>query len=539
MPQTREHLDILRFLNVRRVLIVVTKRDLLSDAQLPLNLAMIRDDLRGTLAQDAEIAAVSTLTGEGVDELRARLAAILGSLPPRDADAPTYLPIDRVFALPGHGTIVTGTLMQGRIALGDTLALQPAGRKLRIRSIHVFSASREHAAAGERVAVNLPGVERNEIARGDILASPVFEARERFAVRFEPLPSALALLRRRVPVRASLGAAEILGVLLFDSIPTTTRSVDATLVLRTPTVAFPGVRFVVRRLSPKTLLGGGEIVARPGTDDREISGAIDSAQNAILTALHAAGVEGLDLSRIAFAANLREEMASDVLAQLLRANAVLPVARPRAYVTREHAEPLLGHILAHLQEREAREPWALGVTALALSRALALPEQLLLRLLAAFVEEGRIARRAGYFATPQHRAAFTPEQNACFAALLDGDPAQPFVPAVAEAVFSILKVSRVPGLARAFDTLIATGGVVKVGDDLYRAEQIAQIRGRVEAFLRVEGRMTVAQCRDLLGVTRKYAVPLLEWFDARGITMRDGDRRFLRKQSENRETNPA
>jgi selenocysteine-specific elongation factor len=155
----------------------------------------------------------------------------------------------------------------------------------------------------------------------------------------------------------------------------------------------------------------------------------------------------------------------------------------------------------------------------------------LLRILAAYAEEGRIAHRAGYFALPEHTPKLSAEQQAFFEEQIALDPASPFTPTPLAQVVAAVKQSRIGGIGKAFDTLLARGALVKVGDELYRGTQIAQIRARVEQFLRSNRQMTMAQFRDLIGTSRKYAVPLLEWFDARGITVRSGDFRMLRAKT--------
>jgi len=170
----------------------------------------------------------------------------------------------------------------------------------------------------------------------------------------------------------------------------------------------------------------------------------------------------------------------------------------------------------------------MGATSLVLARALGVDEALLLRVLAAFAEEGRLAHRAGYFSTADHVPKLTPEQHTFFENVLPRDPVDSLVPAPLAGVVAQVKQSRVPGISKAFDTLVAKGALVKVNDELYRGSQIAAIRARVESFLRANKQMTMAQFRDLIGTSRKYAVPLLEWFDARGITVRSGDYRMLR-----------
>jgi len=253
-PQTLEHLAILTYLNVRKTLLVLTKRDLVDADELGFAEELTREALRGTVAEGAAAYAVSTLTGEGMDELRSAIHDALVALPARKPDAPAFLPIDRVFALAGHGTIVTGTLMQGTLCVGDTLRLQPSGRDVRVRSLHVFGQKQQEVRGGSRVAANLPQIDTREIERGEVLASPEFSVLRQFEVTFTPLETALPLLRRRNHVRAYLGSAEILGTLSFEETPLEAKPVSGILSLRRAAAMYPGEAFVVRR---KTCSGAG------------------------------------------------------------------------------------------------------------------------------------------------------------------------------------------------------------------------------------------------------------------------------------------
>jgi selenocysteine-specific elongation factor len=192
---------------------------------------------------------------------------------------------------------------------------------------------------------------------------------------------------------------------------------------------------------------------------------------------------------------------------------------------------LLEAVLRSLNEAQTREPWAMGATSLTLARALDVPEALLVRVLNALADEGRLARRAGYFSTTDHTPNLTAEQQSFFEELVPLDAANPFLPAELAAVVARVRESQVNGASKAFDMLLAKGAFVKVNEELYRGAQIAQVRSRVQTFLREHNRMTMAEFRDLIGTSRKYAVPLLEWFDARGITVRSGDYRMLRSAS--------
>ncbi|MFN2449649.1 MAG: selenocysteine-specific translation elongation factor [Candidatus Baltobacteraceae bacterium] len=526
-PQTLEHLHVLQFLNVQKTIVVLTKIDLLENEMREAACARMHDALAGTLAEDAPVMAVSNVTGYNIAELKEAIRRSLHALPARPVDAPAYLPVDRVFALPGHGTIVTGTLMQGAIAVGDTLMFQPSGKSVRVRSLQSFGLQKERVRAGARVAVNVPWVSTAEIARGAVLAEPQFEAGGTFVVRFRALPQSLPLLRGRNAVRAYIGSAEILGTLILQNIPAHGEEAAGRLALKNAIAVYPGMPFIVRRLSPKDLLGGGTIA---GMHSAPAGTALqtDPLQIRVLQALEGAQPAPMTAEDVARAVNAREDAAAAALSRLVASGDAVAVMRPSAFVHAHRANELLSSARAFMQEREAFEPWSLGVTSLALARALNQDEATLLRVLLAFAEDGSIAHGGGYFATTAHVPKLSAEQQAFFDSIVAGDAANPMVPVPLAAAVAAVKQSRIGGVAKAFDTLLAKGALVKVNEDLYRGSQIAAIRARMQAFLRENDRMTMAQFRDLIGTSRKFAVPLLEWFDARGVTVRSGDYRMLR-----------
>jgi selenocysteine-specific elongation factor len=316
--------------------------------------------------------------------------------------------------------------------------------------------------------------------------------------------------------------------LTLERAPTNVQELHARLHLREPTAAFPGVRFVVRRPSPKTLLGGGYVEA---LDLSSAGDAATAAETAVLAAVRDAGLAALELSAIAFAANLREDLARAALESLAERDELLTLRRPPAYVDGAAARQLLAHVLEHLEAVQRARPWVLGLTSIALARELDVAEPLLVRIFAEFVENGRLAGRSGYYATLDHQPSLSAEQREFFNHLVSRNDADPFLPVPFAAVATAVKRSQIDGAGQALDTLHARGALVKVGDDLYRGTQVAAIRARVEEHLRVNERMTAAAFRDLLGTSRKYAVPLLEWLDAHGVTLRTGDYRTLRKAS--------
>ncbi|MGC2633898.1 MAG: selenocysteine-specific translation elongation factor [Candidatus Cybelea sp.] len=526
MPQTLEHLAIAQFLDVQRIIVVASKIDLIEPAQREGAYRRIEQQLRGSIAAGVPILPVSALSGENIDSLRRLLQRELAEMPARNCSAPVYLPVDRVFTLPGLGTIVTGTLMQGTIETGDALKIEPGGALAQIRSIGVFGSVRNRVEAGSRVALNLSGIDHHGIARGQAVVGQEFSAGKSFAVRFTPLEGALPLLRRRTPVRAYIGSAEVLATLVAQEPLASARESRATLQLREPIVAFPGVRFVVRRPSPMTLLGGGYV---EGTESPNTGEDKSPEKAAVLGVLIDRGLDAVEPAEIAVAANLREAVTLHTLERLVECGDVVAVSRPRAYVSAAVASSLLARALAQLDKAHLDEPWAMGVTSIALSRGLGVPETLLVRVLGHFVEEGRLVNRDGYYATLGYRPTLTAEQRAFFDNLVPLDEGHPFLPISFTDAVAAVKLAHLGGISKAFDTMLARGALVKVGQDLYRGSQIAGVRARVEAHLNEKGRMTAAEFRDLLGTSRKYAVPMLEWLDTHGVTIRNGDYRTLRK----------
>jgi selenocysteine-specific elongation factor len=524
-PQTFEHLAILSLLAVPKTIVVLTKADLVDEDEL----AVVRDDVTravaGSVAEGAPVVAVSAQTGAGLDELRAQIRAALSELPPRPQHAPAYLPIDRAFTLAGHGTIVTGTLMQGAIAVDDTLTVYPGKLEARVRGLEVFGNAQQSVAAGSRVAVNLSGVPLAAIARGSALVAPEIRAQTSYAVRFQPLPEVRDLLRRRLPVRVHLGAGETFGTLVFESLTFEAQILDATLHLREAAAAVPGQRFVVRRMSPKTVVGGGTIGIATAAEDAPPAMADIAAVRAALSAL---GLAASGAEAIAAAANVTLERAEEILSAEAGAERVWTLERPAAYVDAAAAEALVERVLGSLTRREAEMPWMLGATSLALARELNLDESLLVRVLAAAAERQRLAVRHGYYSSAGFEGELTSEQRAFFDQQVPVDAAQPLLPAPFDPLIAELRRSRIPGLSGALDTLTATGRLVRVGEHVYRGEQLGEIRTRLVRALRAENRITAARFRDIVGTSRKYIVPLLEFFDATGVTVRDGDQRALR-----------
>ncbi|HLJ84430.1 MAG TPA: selenocysteine-specific translation elongation factor [Candidatus Eremiobacteraceae bacterium] len=531
--QTLEHLQVLGFLNVRKTLIVLTKSDLVDATAREEVLARTRAACAGSVADGAPAYFVSNVTGEGIAELRAAIHAALAALPPRAPDAPAYLPIDRVFSLAGHGTIVTGTLMQGTISTGDALKLQPSGIDARVRGLHVFGKAVPKVQGGSRVAVNIAGVDAADLARGETLtASREFTPTRDIELTFTPLASALPLLRRRTPVRAHIGSAEIPGWLVFDGRPPSDiQGVRARLILHTPVAVCRGSRLVLRRLSPKDLLGGA--VAEPALS---ANGARLESQAApaplaaeILNLLEGADLTPHAASAIAASLNVRASDADDALRALVERGQVVVLKQPSEYLSASTAAAALARVNAFLRTRHAHVPWSAGATSAEIADDLGSAERLVARLLALWLAAGSLARSGKYWHALDHQPSLTHDQRSAIDGMLRSADPNPLVPIAFDAFRAATAKSKVPGLADAVDGLFARDDLVRIGDDVYRRSQLEEAQAILVRLLRsTTGGATLSLVRDAFGTSRRYALPLLEYFDGLGITMRDGDLRRLR-----------
>ncbi|GAC1532582.1 MAG: hypothetical protein NVS2B8_21400 [Vulcanimicrobiaceae bacterium] len=290
-------------------------------------------------------------------------------------------------------------------------------------------------------------------------------------------------------------------------------------------MVFPGAAFVVRRLSPKTLLGGGTIAGVDAATAGAESGD-DPVVAAIVAALRDAAYAGATAARVGAAANVRADVAESVLARLADDGRAQRLAKPPAFVDAELTAALVDRVIDRLRASERDTPWLAGMTGLALARALAVAEGDLQRILTVAQDDGRVAYRSGYYATPAFVPQLSGEQRAFFDRLFVATVE--LAPVPASDVTAALRSSKIVGISQAFETLLAGGALVRVNDAIYRGVQIADARGKLEGALRRDKQITMAAFRDLVGTSRKYAVPLLEWFDATGVTIRSGDVRLLR-----------
>lgn len=551
MPQTREHLAILDLLGVTRGVVAVTKTDLAEEDLLPLVEDEVGELLEGTLLEGSPVVYVSAVTGEGVGELKRQLELAASDVRPKDEELPARLPIDRVFTLKGIGTVVTGTLWSGTLKNGERMELLPGRREVRIRSLQVHDAERGSAQAGERVAVNLAGLSRDEVARGDVLAEPGF-LRPTYMVdaRVTVLADWPRPLKRGTRVRFHHGTREVMGRIYpmgIEAIGPGER-LPAQLRLEARVTCAPGDRFVLRSYSPVTTMGGGAVVdAHP--PKHRINDPVGLAEFEELEAGDTAGSAAVHLSRAgrplsAGALALLTGMAPSSVAESLQAlasdgRAIYLGGSGREadreggllYLSRGRYEEAGGEIASLLGSFHKDRPLADGMAKETLKKkAFARWEpkaaDMLLERLAL---EGTVEVAGNLVRLPGTGASVTEEQDMLIGDIAGRIEKQGVSPPGLGELAGELGMGR-GELAELLGVAEKDGLVVRVSPELYFSPgALADIEEKLRAALAGGKEITVSQFRDLIGASRKYALPLLEYFDRNRVTSRAGDVRRLRQ----------
>ena len=529
MPQTEEHLAIVELLGVRRGIPVLTKRDLVDDEWL----ALVTSEVAARLAESRipweSPIAVSAVSGEGLGALRERLSAIGSRLSGRPTEDLFRLPIDRVFALPGAGTVITGSSWSGSVTAGSFVRLLPLDREVRVRSIQVHSEDASQAGPGRRTALALVGVDKDELERGHVaVTGPGWQSTEMLDVALELLPTVRKPLAIRTRVRVHLGTAEVLARVAQVRAIAPGETALARLVLERPLVARGGDRFVIRSFSPVTTIGGGTVLdpfppKRPRVSERGLRLDQPPAER-VARFVDEAGLLGVRISDLGVRAGVPP---SDVARTIEAAGkGILTVGE--TLVSRRAIAHEIERLAAVVAAHHEQHPLDPGFSLQALRAAVNAPAPVLDLL----VEHG--VKKQAWELTEGGAAVRKPGWQAALKARA-GEAGGRLAQRLAEARWQIPTVAELekefsdPSVPALLAHLAREGSVERVDQERYALKQaLEEFRRAVEDTLRELGAATPAQFRDRLGLTRKYLIPLLEWADRRGITARKGDTRVLR-----------
>ena len=540
MPQTREHLAIIDLLGIPRGVIAITKADLADSDWLDLVAEDVRTLIAGTTIEGAPIVPVSSKTGAGLPALLDAIDAVAGSAESRHANLPLRLPVDRVFTIAGAGTVVTGTLWSGSVTRDDQVELYPSGNRGRIRSVQMHGAQVERAGAGNRVALNIVGLERDEVERGDIVAEPgTLSVTDRFDAHLAYLATEDRPLESGTRVHVHHGTREVLGRVLFMDVPALLPGGRAVAQIRLEEPLAPryGDRFIIRSYSPMWTIGGGMVLdvlpPRRTTlkpHERELLEALiahDLSSAAI--GLLASRAMPMTSAQVAIALGVPRAGVADDLnrAKLER----LKIGSDTYFVTPEALDDLLAAVERELLAYHEASPKSTGIASLALRDRVdrRIEQKVFDAVLGVGVERGGVTIAGGEVRHPRAASTAIAEEEGARAAI---------VPALERAVLAPGTVAELAveigidaGVVRkALTKLVAEGAVVRLGPDLhFDAVAVAEARAKIVGFLREHGTMLAKDARDVTGSSRKYILPLLEYFDAQGVTKRDGDNRTLGK----------
>ena len=515
MPQTREHLEIVDLLRVGRGLAVLTKSDLVEPEWLDLVSAEVAEALRGTVLEGADLVPVSAATGDGLERLTRELDSLLASAPPRPDLGRPRLPIDRVFTVAGFGTVVTGTLVDGSLSPGEELEALPAGRRVRVRGLQQHGRPVERALPGGRVAVNVAGVDHDELRRGDVLARPgtlIVTRRADARVRL-PGGGDRQQLRHGERVMLHSGTAETPARVIALDDPGWVQ-----LYLDRPLAAAPGDRFVLRRPSPPVTLAGGELVdLSPRKHVRHDAAVVASLER------RAAG----EVLQEELAKYPRGVTAEALLKASLTAEASLDGLRARRVgrwlFAPESWDALRQRAEEALREYHGAQPLRPGMAREELQSRLGLQPAVFAAALAELAGDGVLVERDGVAALPGHVVDLGASSGPA-ARLVELLAAEPFAPP------SLPEAAREAGAApEVVRALERSGELVRLSPDVaFTRAAYERAVARVRAVVDAEGQVTVARLRDELGASRRPMLALLEHLDARRVTRRVGDARVLR-----------
>lgn len=546
MPQTREHLGILNFLGVRRGVVALNKVDLVEPDWAELVVEDLRDLFKGTFLDGAPIVPVSAVTGEGIETLRTLLEEEIEKVETRPDGGVFRLPVDRVFSVRGFGTVVTGTVLSGQVRVKDVVMLQPADQAVRVRGVQVHGRGVETALVGHRAAINLADVEVDQVARGDLLAQQgYFSSTYMLDARLRLLKDAPASLKNRARVHLHLGPRDVLArVVLLEADelhPGESQLVQFRLEGRG--VAARGDRFVIRRYSPVQTLGGGVVLDaqpvkhrrfREDTLERLRGSEVEDPTRVLGLRLKAAGFRADSARDLAAALGLSLSETNDRLQSLLDDGEAFGFRRAgeAVYVHMDSWQCLLKRITEALSTYHQANPLKAGVSHNELRPRVEgkPPAGFFEHAIDHLLSEKVLASVGPLLRLAEHRIRFSGDQGRIREEILDLLRAARAAPPDLNEIGVHLAqdAAEVHAVAAAMQ---AMGEIVRLDENLvFLPRTLEEIEQGLDGYLQRNREMSVSAFRDLVGTTRKYAVPLLNYFDNKGVTVRKGDVRVLAGQ---------
>ncbi len=543
MPQTREHLEICTLLGIKHAFVVLTKIDMVDEEWLELVLDDINGFIQGTFLENSYIVTVSSTTGQGIPEFIQMLDKMCAQIPSRPPSAFFRLPVDRVFTMHGFGTVITGSLISGNVRVGDSVMLYPSLIKSKVRGIQVHNQSVDTAESGMRTAINMQGLEKTVIQRGDILASPdSLKPSYMLDVALHYLESNKKPLKNRARIRFHSGASEILGrlILLESDELASGEDTVAQIRLEAPIAVVKDDHFVLRSYSPVRTIGGGQILNPiPGKHKRHRPEIIEnlkafdhrSPEEIIAYHVNQAGFQGVSMADIKIMANLSDKRLQSTLQGLLSKRIIIQIDKEhKIYIHGDSLELLKKQTSANLTAYHKANPLKKGMPKEELKSKLPsyLQAKLFNLVFNQLIKSETMMHEKDTVRMASHKVSLGIDQTVLRKKISEQYRSSRLTPPYFKALCKTLDVE----ISQAKDVLlllINDGLLVKAKEELYfDADALNDLKKRLVRFLETDGEITTSQFKEMTGASRKYVIPLIEYFDSQNVTLRVGDVRKLR-----------
>ena len=549
MPQTREHFEICRLLGVTTGIVVLTKKDLVDEELLELVRLDVAELVEGSFLQDAPVIAVSTRTGEGIEDVKDALLKTASTISQREDELVTRLPVDRSFTVKGFGAVVTGTLASGSIHEADELEIMPLGKTVRVRGIQTHGRSVATAHAGQRTAVNIGGIDYHEISRGMVLtARGVLRPTQILDTEVEVLKTAKNALRSRQRVRVHIGTVEALArvqILENEGRIEPGSKGFAQLRLEVPVVAVPFERFIIRSYSPQTTIAGGRVLDPLAVKHRKkdavateifLEKTIDTENKEtqrLKSIVAVAGKSGRAFTDLQAATGWTETVLKNAISECVNSGDLVEAGV--LYVAPESFEELRRAVIAEVTESHRRDPLSKGISREALREKIFgyLSPDIFKAVLADLEKSGEVVSDKDTIRITSHSTQLSPEEETLRKNILATYERAGFeVPKFNDALAAAIKNTKFTAdfAQKVFRLLLNDKSITKVTDEFYfSAAVINDLIKKVREYAErsADRSIDVATFKDLAGISRKYAIPLLEYFDREKITVRAGEKRLV------------
>jgi selenocysteine-specific elongation factor len=545
MPQTREHMEICTLLGVRYGLVALTKVDLVDEEMLELAQEDIREFTRGSFLENAPVIPVSAASGLGLPELVQALDGLSRQVPVRPPSSLFRLPVDRVFTMKGFGTVITGTLVSGKVQVGESIMVYPARISSKVRGIQVHNHSVPAAEAGMRTAINFQGLDKEAVNRGDVLSSPQgLKPSHMIDVQFHYLASSGKPMKNRTRVRFHTGTSEILGNLILlehDELKPGETTV-AQLRLDAPVAIVKGDHYVVRSYSPVRTVGGGQILNPIPPKHKRFDPDIIQGLKDILSSgpetligfhLEASGHAGTCFADLRLMTSLTDKQLESALQGMMSTRTIIQIDKEtRTFVHKKSFDTLVKEAAKHLKGYHLAFPLKSGMLKEELKSKFPSDTDVKLfnLVLNQMIKDNVIVQEEKTVRLKSHKVSLAGDEATLRQKMLKIYRDSGLQPPFFRDVSGTLKAE--PAQAKdVLNLLIEEGQIIRTKDDLYfHAEAIADLKQRLVKFLEQHGEMNPSQFKDMTGgASRKFLIPLLEYFDSKNVTLRVGDVRMLRK----------